>query len=185
MSKDVSRFDKTMNRKEGSILDVAANSEMFSRFNDALTFKLWLLGDKVEFEGEMIDMTHFEFMLASLKMPQEVNRYHLKQFYASLWPYIQKIVDNYKSLDVGFETIVKDQDLVMKKHADQHLELSCYKDFIALLPTEHTINFKAYLKQRVSEINQLKRVAIAREEKFIAKQKKTQKKKTFERVIKI
>lgn len=166
MSNEAKRFDTAVNESDKTYFDVGGGSEMFRRFNEALTQKIWLIGKEVDFEGEKVDMNHFEFMMACLKLPTEVNRYHLQQFYANLWPYIKKIVNSYKSLDSAFELIVNDQQTVLKKYADQNLELDIYKRFFKTLPNEHRMKFKSFRKAEQERIDKAMELAVAREEAF-------------------
>lgn len=176
MSNEAKRFNTAVNESDKTYFDVGGGSEMFRRFNEALTQKIWLTGKEVEFEGEMIDMNHFEFMMACLKLPPEVNRYHLQQFYASLWPYIKKIVNSYKSLDTAFALIVNDQEEVLKNYANQNLELDISKRFFKTLPNEYRMKFKKFKEAEEERIEKAKEAAIEREkafrEKIVAKKEK-------------
>lgn len=181
MTKEAKRFDSAVKKQEGSKLDISANSKMFKDFRYALDNKVWLRSEPIQFEGEMIDMAQFEFMMATLKLPQSVNRYDLQQFYASLWPYIKKIIDSYESLDQGFETIVFDQQEVLNKYAEQSLELKLYKKFYKDLPNEYRMKFKKYKQEHEERIEEQKKEALEREEKFRADKLSKQEQKALER----
>lgn len=185
MKNEAKRFDSAVQKRGGSNLDLSADSEMFTRFREALDNKIFLTGEEKLFEGEMVDMAHFEFMMACLKLPDDVNRYHLQQFYASLWPYIKKVMDTFRSLDNAFEVIVADQEVVLKKHAENHLDLQLYKKFFKDLPNEYRMKFKKYREEHVAEIERQKEAAIEREKKFRTDQLSAKEKKALERKFKV
>lgn len=183
--KEAKRFSTAVKEDGVLDLDIGPNSKMFSKFHEALAHKIWLIGIETEFEGEMIDLSHFEFMMASLQMPKDVNRYHLKQFYASMWPYIKKVINSYKSLDQGFDTIVVEQERVLKNYGLQNMELKLMKDFYDDLPNEYRMKFKYYKERHEKKMAELTEKAIQKEKDFRENLDSKQAQKTLERKFKI
>lgn len=183
--KEAKRFNSAVKKQEGSKFDTSVDSQMFKDFMYALENKVWLRSEPIEFEGEMIDMAQFEFMMACLTFPNDVNRYHLQQFYASMWPYVKKIIDSYESLDNAFNLIEQDQIEVLNKYANQNMELQLYKKFYKDLPNEYRMKFKRYKEKHEKEIAEKMEEAKAREDAFMKNHEDAKSKKELERRFKV
>ena len=186
MSKEAKRFNTAVKKQTGSTFDVptSANSDRFNDFRYALENKVWLRSEPVEFEGEMVDMAQFEFMMACLNLGN-VNRYDLQRFYASLWPYIEKIVLSYESLDNAFNTLEQDQIEVLNKYAKQNMELKLYKNFFKTLPNDIRTHFHHIRDQHNEDMEAKIKEAQEREKEFMNNYEDKKAKKALERKFRV
>lgn len=183
---EAKRFDSTVVKQKGSNLDSVtnANSDRFKDFMYALENKVWLRSEPVEFEGEMIDMAQFEFFLAAVNFG-EANRYDMQRFYATMWPWIEKIILSYESLDRAFNVIEQDQIEVLNKYAKQNMELKLYKEFFKTLPNEIRTQFHHLRDAHEKEMQEKIEEAKEREKEFMDNYNDKKSKKALEKKFSI
>ena len=159
----MNRKQKAINRKQLSSLVYTLDSNVDQRWREAYKHKIFLVGEERESPyGGKVDFAHFDFMLSHLKWTQpkgfswaKTCLELLQVFWIQLYPYLKNIITEYERIELGFEDVVADQNLVLKKFADQNLELKIYQQFIKKQSEEMQEEFAEYFKVEKAVIDAL------------------------------
>ena len=178
--KDRKRLEVILDREKRSILQ-NLNEDTEKLWQQAYDNTQWLTGKRVKIGGKKIDFSHFDFIVgATIWTPEDKvsDLKLLQKFWITLFPYIDKIINQLHYYNVKFEEVYEIEAVTLKKFALQNLELQCRQKFMQdRLAPEIEEQFKIYHKEFKEESDaEIERIK-EREKETKAKQEKWQEEK--------
>jgi len=180
------KSDIILNNLQKKAIDTL-DDEKLDLWKLAKAKKQWLTGEPTKIEGQEVDFSHFDFILAIIqfsKMDMTSDLKMLQRFWITLYPYIENLLYYLNRYEQQFKDIVEMEGQTLRTYALQNLELKCYRKFFEDELRKYTDNseeiiksFKVYhdaweeeSQSKIAEIKKKEEEHIKRQEEAARKQ---------------